>query len=274
MATPLLLGPPLGSRDVYSYAAVGELAATGQDPYEVGSGVLDDDTVVEAVDPLWRSTPTPYGPAFVGLARLADRVGDRLGLLGSIYAFRLVVLAALALVVGHLPRLARAHGGDPTLALVLVLCNPLTLLHLVSGAHNDALMVGLLVAGLSVATLGWRDRRHEPAPTRAGTAAFAAGVVLVTLAAAVKAPALLGVVWLAWQRPAPATPPIERLRVIVATGGLSLATLAAAGQLTGFGWGWIAASQAVGSVAAYLSPTTQVATVLGHLAGLGSDLRA
>lgn len=280
-ATPLLLGPPLGSRDVYSYAAIGELAATGEDPYEVGPGVLDDAALVAAVDPNWRSTPTPYGPAFIGLARLADRAGDRLGLLGSIYAFRLVVLAALALVIGHLPRLARAHGGDPTLALVLVLCNPLTLLHLVSGAHNDALMVGLLVAGLSVATLGWRDRQRPsdadspPPGPRASSAAFAAGVVLVTLAAAVKAPAMLGVVWLAWQRPSPAAGVGERFRVMVAGSGLSLVTLAALAQVTGFGWGWIAASQAVGSVAAYLSPATLVATGLaglGHLVGLGPDL--
>ena len=278
-AIPLLLGPPLGSRDVYSYVAIGELAATGEDPYEVGPGALDDAALVAAVDPNWRSTPTPYGPAFLGLARLADRAGDRLGLLGSIYAFRVVVLAALALVVAHLPRLARAHGGDPTLALVLVLCNPLTLLHLVSGANNDAVMVGLLVAGLSVATLGWRDEPSNaplgPAGSRASTAAFAAGVVLVTFAAAVKAPALLGVVWLAWQRPSPAAGVAERLRVMAAGGGLALVTLAALAQVTGFGWGWIAASQAVGSVAAYLSPATLVATGvagLGHLAGLTPDL--
>ncbi|GAA3291391.1 hypothetical protein GCM10020295_08100 [Streptomyces cinereospinus] len=50
------------------------------------------------------------------------------------------------------------------------------LLHLVAGAHNDAMMLGLLGVGL-VAALGRRP---------------ILGAVLVTLAALVKAPAVLG----------------------------------------------------------------------------------
>ena len=50
------------------------------------------------------------------------------------------------------------------------------LLHLVGGAHNDAMMLGLLVAGLAAAL------RRPPV----------LGAVLVTLAALVKAPAALG----------------------------------------------------------------------------------
>ena len=58
--------------------------------------------------------------------------------------------------------------------------SPLVLLSLLGGAHNDALMVGLLMAGLAVAK-------------RVGTVP---GVILCALAAGVKSPAALGVLFL------------------------------------------------------------------------------
>lgn len=54
-SVPLLLAPPLFSRDVWSYAAQGALVAKGYDPYSVGPGVLSGH-IVEAVDPMWMQT--------------------------------------------------------------------------------------------------------------------------------------------------------------------------------------------------------------------------
>ena len=65
--------------------------------------------------------------------------------------FRLIALTGVALMVVYLPRLAHAHGIDPPKAVWLALLNPLVLMHFVAGAHNDALMVGLMVAGLTLA---------------------------------------------------------------------------------------------------------------------------
>ena len=56
------------------------------------------------------------------------------------------------------------------------------LLHLVAGAHNDAFMLGFLVAGLSVA------REGRPV----------LGVLLCTIGAMVKVPAFIGVVYIGW----------------------------------------------------------------------------
>ena len=47
---PLLVGPPLGSRDVYAYAAQGRMAAEGLDVYEQGPSALGDDPVLDSVD--------------------------------------------------------------------------------------------------------------------------------------------------------------------------------------------------------------------------------
>jgi alpha-1,6-mannosyltransferase len=70
-ALPLLAAPPLASRDVYSYACQGWLYAAGPDPYEVGAATCP---WVDAVAPLWRDTPAPYGPAAIGLSAVAARV--------------------------------------------------------------------------------------------------------------------------------------------------------------------------------------------------------
>ena len=79
-------------------------------------------------------------------------------------------------MVWSVPRIARATGVDPVAALWLGVLNPLVLIHLVADAHNDALMLGLMMAGLALAL----ERRP------------AVGAVLVTLAALVKAPAGAG----------------------------------------------------------------------------------
>ena len=81
-----------------------------------------------------------------------------------------------------IPSLARSLGRDPSYAFTMAVLNPVTILHLVGGAHNDALMLGLLMAGLAVA------RRGRPV----------AGIVLCALAAAVKVPAALGVLYIGW----------------------------------------------------------------------------
>ena len=66
---PLLVGPPLGSRDVYAYAAQGRLAEQGFDVYEEGPASLGaDDPVLAPVDPLYHDAPVVYGPVFVFLS--------------------------------------------------------------------------------------------------------------------------------------------------------------------------------------------------------------
>src|SRR5206468_2865117 len=73
-SVPFLVGGPMVSLDVQSYAAIGRLATLGLDPYQDTPGLLSD-RFGAGVDPLWRWTPTPYGPLQVqllhGLAALA-----------------------------------------------------------------------------------------------------------------------------------------------------------------------------------------------------------
>ncbi|MDT5035466.1 MAG: alpha,6-mannosyltransferase, partial [Micromonosporaceae bacterium] len=69
-AVPLLLAPPLGSRDVYAYACQGAVYAGGLDPYAAGPASLPCPWL-HSISLIWRQTPAPYGPLFVALAAAA-----------------------------------------------------------------------------------------------------------------------------------------------------------------------------------------------------------
>ncbi len=146
-ALPLLVAPPLGSRDVYSYACQGWTYAHGVDPYTVGVAAAGCPWV-DTVAPIWRDTPAPYGPVFVLLAALAVGLGG--GLTGTIVALRVIAVAGLLLAAFCLPGLARAAGVPSRRAAWLALAGPLVGVHLVAGAHNDAVMLGLLLCGLLI----------------------------------------------------------------------------------------------------------------------------
>jgi hypothetical protein len=222
-AAPLLLTPPLFSRDVYSYLAQGAMVDAQIDVYAHGPSRLGGPLTAE-VAPLWQHTPTPYGPVFLACATAITDF-SRTEVFAGVLGMRLVALLGVAAMVLCLPALARRCGADPAAALWLGALNPLVLLHLVGGAHNDAIMLGLLGVGLVAALGRW--------PVLAA--------VLVTLAALVKAPAVLGLlaVALLWARQLDGRAP--RTRAALAVLGVAAATTAATTALAGTGYGWTAA---------------------------------
>ncbi|HET6356169.1 polyprenol phosphomannose-dependent alpha 1,6 mannosyltransferase MptB [Streptomyces sp.] len=272
-AAPLLLAPPLFSRDVYSYLAQGAMVDAQIDVYTHGPSRLGGPLPAE-VAPLWQHTPTPYGPLFLACARAITDF-TRSEVFTGVLGMRLVALLGVAVMVCCLPALARHCGADPAAALWLGALNPLVLLHLVGGAHNDAIMLGLLGAGLVAALGRWPI----------------AAVVLVTLAALVKAPAALGLlaVALLWARQLDGRTP--RVRAAAAVLGISAATTAVTTALTGTGYGWIGAldtpvspqnwslTSSLGRMTGAVlenagSGLAQFAAPAWHLAGLGATALA
>ncbi len=216
-AAPLLIAPPLFSRDVYSYLAQGAMVDAHMDVYAHGPAVLGG-PLADEVAPLWRHTAAPYGPVFLGVARVLSDL-TRGEIPAGLFGMRLVALVGVALMAAALPRLARHSGADPAAALWLGALNPLVLLHLVAGAHNDAIMLGLLGVGLVAALGRWP----------------VLGAVLVTLAALVKAPAVLGLAAVVLlQVRAGRSPARAVLTTVLAAGATTVAATAAAG--TGYGW--------------------------------------
>lgn len=184
-ALPLLFAPPLGSRDVYSYACQGWLVTDGSDPYAV-SPAAGSCPWLPAVAPAWRDSTAPYGPVAVALSAAAVRLGGELtATVGLLRA--LALLGGLAVAVALAP-LARACGVRPAAALWLGLCTPLTAVHVVAGAHHDALVAGLVTAGLAAAVAGPSQRSRG---LLAGALLGAAVAVKVTAVVAVPFAALL-----------------------------------------------------------------------------------
>jgi alpha-1,6-mannosyltransferase len=179
---PLLIAPALFTRDVYSYLAQGALALRGLDPYFVGpTELIDSPELVGSVHPFWQTTPAPYGPLFILLAKgVVWLTGSNL--IAGVIVMRLVLLVGLVPLLWALPGLVRHLGGRLPVAVWLAVAGPMTVIHLVGGPHNDVLMVGFLAAG----TLLVLDRRHVP------------GVAVVTLAVAVKATAVVALPFLVW----------------------------------------------------------------------------
>jgi alpha-1,6-mannosyltransferase len=250
-ALPLVVGPPVFSRDIYSYVAQGEMVLRGLNPFQLGPDALGHNAFTRLVDPIWGNTPTPYGPAFLALAALAVLAGGG-HVLPGVVAMRLFAVLGVVLTAIFLPRLARAHGWRPDLAFVAGVASPVVLLHLVGGAHNDALMLGLMVAGLALASEG-----HP-----------VAGVVLAAVAAEVKVPALLAVVYIGWTWLGPGVPLRSRVRPLVTAGLVGLATMELVSLLTGLGWSWVGALAVPGVVKSLLTPAVAVGTLAGGLLSL------
>ncbi len=255
-AVPPVLGTPILSNDVYSYAAQGEMATRGIDPTSVGPYALSRGPFLNAVDPIWRDAPAPYGPVAITLSAWAvDLTGNSPA--GAVWAMRGVAVAGVAMTAVGVVLLARRHRVPAASALIAGVAGPLVLLHMIGGSHNDALMMGLLTLGM---------------------AAFSAhrrvlSVVLVVLAVAVKLPAAVALAFIGWNwRRSAGARPAERVASTVGVGAGAGALLLALSVAGGIGFGWLTALSNTGSITSTFSVSTKlglVAADLGRLVGLG-----
>jgi hypothetical protein len=243
---PLVLSGPVGSLDVQSYAAIGRLAAVGLDPYRMGPAALGD-RFAGAVDPMWRGTPTPYGPLQVQLLRALSLVtGRHVG--PAVLLIRAVGILALAAALWFTLRAAEPAHRLPV--LVLTALNPVVLVHLVSGAHLDVL-VGLL-AVLVVAC------------TRGGRPVLAMALAVVATAFKLPGSVLVAYVLLDVVRRTPGPLRSRALAPVVASG---LAVSAAVVAICPDPFGWVRALGVPGLVRNGAAPSTWTAYAAGLLTG-------
>jgi hypothetical protein len=252
---PLALGAPLFSRDIYSYLAQGTIAHLGLSPYHAPPAVLGrlgQPHVLSAVDPFWQKATAPYGPLFLGVISLIVG-GTGAHLVAGALLIRAFDLIGLVLLAVFIPRLARRTGADPARALWLTVASPLVLLQLVVPAHNDLLMAGLMVAGVSLSL-----DRHP-----------LLGIAVCALAATVKLPAIIAVAFIAmaWIR-------VEarwgaRVRRGLEAAGIAVGVLALVTLLTGFGTGWISSGlfSTPARVRLAITPATDLSWTIVKLLG-------
>src|SRR6266511_3971092 len=142
----VLFLPLLFSRDVYSYAFYGRIAAVYHaNPYVATPSNFPSDPLAQYVGPRWVGTPAVYGPLFTllssGVARLFGSVG------ASIAAFRFIAIAASLATIAVLAPLVRMVRPDrEAFAVAMIGLNPVVLFQSVASGHND-LLVALAIAG-------------------------------------------------------------------------------------------------------------------------------
>ena len=189
------------------------------------------------------------------------------------------------------PRLARRCGVAEVSALWLGAANPLLIMHLVAGIHNEALMLGLMLAGTEFALRGRRCRRRRCCPDRwPGRAAapsgraggrwrcWCSGTVLITLSSQVKLPSLLALGFVAM---ALACRWGGTFKAFLVAGGsltaVSLAVMAVIGWASGLGFGWLFTLGTANVVRSWMSLPTLLALGTGQvgiLLGLGDHTTA
>ena len=166
----LAVAPVLLSHDVYSYVDYARLGVVyGLDPYVYPPAAVPFDPAYARVT--WIDATSAYGPLFT----LATYPLAWLPVSAAVAALKATAALSVLGTTAIIARIAPARGVSSLGAAAFVALNPLVLIHVVGGAHNDGL--AMLLATLGIAAM-------LTAREASGGAAFVA-------AFAIKAPAAI-----------------------------------------------------------------------------------
>jgi len=167
-------GPILLSTDVFSYIAYARMGVEhGINPYLHGPIAIVNDPVFQYVGSDWRHVATAYGPLYT----LISYPLAPLGLVGAIWGMKLEALLASAGTLALTWRCARERELNPITALLVVGANPLYVIYGLGGAHNDLIMLLLMMAAVSL-TFAGRDASAAAAVVAGALVKATVGVLL------------------------------------------------------------------------------------------------
>jgi alpha-1,6-mannosyltransferase len=251
--------PVLLSHDVWSYVDYARLGVRhGLDPYVARPDSVPGDPAFAHVT--WTETRSVYGPLFT----LATYPLAWLPVGAAVAALKAVAALSVLGIAATVARIAAWRGLDPARAAAFVALNPLVLVHVVGGAHNDGLT--MLLATLGVAAI--LVRREA-----AGGAALVAAIAVKASAAFIAPFALI-----ATARPSP-EPPMGRFRAHISRnrpigrlllGAAGAALVVGVAAYLGFGWDWLRAFELAGENQGRASHMS-VPSTLARLIGVDDD---
>jgi len=168
------------------------------------------------------------------------------------------MLPGLALLIWAAPRVARHVGANGSVALWICVLNPLVIIHLMGGVHNEMLMVGMMMAGIALTFA-----RHH-----------VAGTILIAVAVAVKATAVLALpfmVWV-WMRHLMESRNLSAAKAFAtataAATAVFIAVFAVLSGLAGVGLGWLTALAGSVKIINWLTVPTAIANLTNAVGGL------
>jgi Glycosyltransferase family 87 len=138
------VGPILLSHDVYSYVDYARLGVLhGLDPYVYPPAAEPFDPAYARVT--WIDATSAYGPLFT----LATYPLAWLPVWWAVAALKVGAALSVLAIAALVARAAPSRGVSPLGAAAFVALNPLVLIHVVGGAHNDGLAMLAATIGLA-----------------------------------------------------------------------------------------------------------------------------
>jgi hypothetical protein len=238
----VFVGPILISTDVFSYIAYARMGVEHAiNPYLHGPVAISHDPIYRYVGHQWRHVATAYGPLYT----LLSYPLALLGVVGAVWAMKLMALLASVGVLALTWRCASRRGLDPVASILAVAANPLYVVYTLAGAHNDLIMMLAMMAAVAL-MLGERSSARRQA--LAGATVVAGALVKATVAALL--PFML----------------LSRRRLAPVAGAAAALVLGALVAYAAFGVHGIDVVSALNRDAAFVSPDS-FATELAHLFG-------
>lgn len=159
IAVTLFPAHPFYSFDVFHYiASTRVLYEHGYNPLIVPPASITGDPLTLLPD--WSSIPSPYGPVWNLLTAVPHyATGGSDSAIANLLAFKALSVAfalGAAWLAGAIAE--RLRPGSRPVAVVLFAWNPLIILHTAGDAHNDAVMVCLMLLAAYCAVRGWMVR--------------------------------------------------------------------------------------------------------------------
>lgn len=139
------LAPPLLSQDVFSYISYARLGADhGLNPYTAAPADVPNDPALPYVG--WRDVTSDYGPLFT----LGSYPAGLVGVPAALWIFKALAAGSVLVLTALVARIAAGQGADPARAAAFVGLNPLVLVHVVGGAHNDGTALLVVIGGVAL----------------------------------------------------------------------------------------------------------------------------
>ena len=285
---PILVTAPLFTQDIYSYIANGSIVVQGLDPYSAGPVQLlgADDPLARSVPFIWANSPSPYGPVALGIAAVISIITND-SIVAAVILHRITSLLGVVAAGWAITALAKRCRFHPATALWLGILNPLTILHLIGGIHNESLMLGFVLVGMELVLRGI-DKLEASTSLSMSTAwpgwllTFLGGT-LISAAGMVKVTGFIGLGFagMALARFLFRRTSMKQWLSISAAAGYFVAVLILSiGAFTlasGIGLGWVTGQGGAATIRSWLSVSTDVGVAsgfMGMMLGLGDHTEA
>jgi alpha-1,6-mannosyltransferase len=169
-----LLGPTILSQDVFLYWAEARVITVHHaNPFSVPPIRYPNDPATKLASAEWRRYTEPYGPAWAAVGTLPALIAGRSAELAQLL-YRVLAAAGVLALIGMIAVRTRSAA-----AVALLGWSPLVALHFAGGGHSDALMMLLVLVGL---TLGARAVGGVAWPAASMFKGFAAVLLPLDLA--------------------------------------------------------------------------------------------